>query len=101
MGQAWAMLGRIAAQMGAPVRPDPNEDPAYDARDCFKQSLEVISSSRSQWGRASVLWRWAEAELLQGDKELGEKMWCEARDIFTGLNLPMMVARMETGDNKE
>ncbi len=101
MGQAWAMLGRIAAQMGAPVHPDPNEDLAYDARDCYKQSLEVISSSRSQWGRASVLWRWAEAELLQGDKELGEKMWCEAHDIFTRLNLPLMVARMEVDTNRQ
>ncbi len=101
MGQAWAMLGRIAAQMGAPVRPDPNEVVAYDAQDCFKQSLEVFSASRSQWGRATALWYWAEAELLQGDKELGKKMWREARDIFTCLNLPLMVARMEAGGNKQ
>ena len=95
MGQAWAMLGRIAAQMRASVRLDPNEDLAYDAQDCFKQSLEMLSTSRSQWGRASALWHWAEAEFLQGDKVLGQKMWREARDIFTGLNLPLMVDRME------
>ncbi len=94
------MLGRIAAQIGAPVRPDPNEDPAYDAPACFKQSLEVISFSRSQWERASVLWRWAEVELLQGDKELGKTMWQQARDIFTRLNLPLMVAWMENHSNK-
>ena len=93
------MLGRIAAQMRVLVHPNPNADPAYDARDCFKQSLEVLSTSRSQWERASVFWRWAEAELLQGDKALGEKMWCEARDIFTRLNMPLMVAWMEADSN--
>jgi DNA-binding SARP family transcriptional activator len=101
MGQAWAMLGRIAARMGATVRPDPNEDAIYDAQDCFKQSLEVFSKSQSRWGRASVLWHWAEAEFLQGDPELGEKMWREGRDIFAGLNLPLMVARMEADISKK
>jgi tetratricopeptide (TPR) repeat protein len=100
MGQAWIVLGSIAAQMGAPVRLDPNEDAVYDAQDCFKQSLEVFSSSRSQWGRASALWSWAEAEFSQGEKALGEKMWREARDIFACLNLPLMVARMEANFNK-
>jgi tetratricopeptide (TPR) repeat protein len=100
MGQAWAMLGRFAAQMGALVRPNPNEEPAYDARDCFKQSLKLFSTSRSQWGRAMVLWYWAEAEFLQFDKAFGEKILHEARDIFAGLNLPLMVARMEAGSNK-
>jgi DNA-binding SARP family transcriptional activator/Flp pilus assembly protein TadD len=95
-GQAWAILGRIAAQLKAPVCASPNEDVAYDARDCFKQSLEAFSTSRSQWGRALVLWYWSEAELLQGDKELGSKLWSEAWDIFTRLNLPLMAARMET-----
>ena len=76
-------------------------DLAYDAQDCFKQSLEMLSTSRSQWGRASVLWHWAEAEFLQGDKVLGEKLRCEARDVFTGLNLPLMVARLEADTNKQ
>ena len=67
MGQAWATLGRIAAQLGAPVRADPNEGLAYDVQDCFKQSLDVFSKSHSQWGRALTLWYWAEAEFLQGD----------------------------------
>ena len=101
MGQVWAVLGCIAAQMGAPVRPDPNEDLVYDARDCFKQSLELFSSSRSKWGRAMALGYWAEAEFLQGDKELGEKLRCEARDIFAHLNLPLMVARMENHSKKQ
>ena len=96
IGQAWAILGRIAAQLKAPVHADPNEDVPYDAPACFKRSLEVFSTSRSQWGQALVLWYWSEAELLQGDKELGGKMWRDARDIFTRLNLPLMVARMET-----
>ena len=100
MGQAWIVLGSIAAQRGAPVRLDPNEDAVYDAQDCFKQSLEVFSSSRSQWGRASALWSWAEAEFLQGDTEMGQKMWYEAREIFTHLNLPLIVARMENHSNK-
>jgi tetratricopeptide (TPR) repeat protein len=96
-----ANLGRAQVLLGVPVRSDRNQDVAYDSRACFKQSLEVLSKSQSQWGRALVLWYWAEAELLQGDKELGEKMWREARDIFTRLNLPLMVARMEADTNKQ
>ena len=77
------------------------EDLAYDARACFKQSLEAFSKAQSRWGRATVLWYWAEAELLQGDKALGEKLWQEARDIFASLNLPLMVARMESDTVKQ
>jgi hypothetical protein len=83
------------------VRADPNEDVSYNAPACFERSLEVFAKIGLKWGRALVLWYWAEAELLQGDKELGEKMWCEARDIFTRLNLPLMVARMETDTHKQ
>ncbi len=95
LGQAWATLGRIATQLEAPVRANPNEDLAYDAPACFKQGLEVIS--KSQWGQALVLWYWAEAELLRGDRASGEKLWREARDIFSRLHLPLMVARMDAG----
>ncbi len=99
IGQAWAILGRIAAQLKAPVCADPNENVTYDAPACFKRSLEVFSKLQSQWGRALVLWRWSEAEFLQGDKELGDKMWREARDIFTRLNLPLLVAQMEIAED--
>jgi DNA-binding SARP family transcriptional activator len=99
VGQAWVILGRIAAQLKAPVCADPNENMLYDAPACFKRSLEMFSKLKSQWGKALVLWRWSEVEFLQGDKELGGKMWREARDIFTRLNLPLLVARMD-GEGK-
>jgi tetratricopeptide (TPR) repeat protein len=99
IGQAWAILGRIAAQLKAPVCADPDENVLYDAQACFKRSLEVFSKLQSQWGRALVLWCWSEAEFLQGDKELGGKMWREARDIFTRLNLPLLVAKMDGEGN--
>ena len=95
IGMAWTYLGCIAAQLGAPVRADPNEDITYEARDCFKQSLEVFSRSHSQFGQAWALRYWAEAEFLQGNTKLGKKMWREARDIFTRLKLPLMIAQME------
>ena len=96
IGQIWATLGRIAAQLKAPVHAGPIGDVSYDAPACFRRSLEFFSKLRSQWGRAFVLRYWAGVEMLQGNKELGKKMWHEARDIFIHLNMPLMAARMDT-----
>jgi DNA-binding SARP family transcriptional activator/Tfp pilus assembly protein PilF len=95
MGRAWAALGRIAAELRAPVADGADDAALYDAPACFQNSLEAFAGLRLQRERAVVLRYWAQAEFSRGNRAQGEKMWLEAREIFQGLNLPLIVSRMD------
>jgi len=100
-GRTWRFLGRVAAQLDETVRSGVEDEQTYDTRACFRHSLDLFKQGKSERDRAITLWRWAQVECEQGDKEQAGAMWQEARDIFTRLNLPLMVARMEVDANKE
>ena len=42
----------------------------------------------------------AQYEIKEGNKKQGGAMWQEAKDIFTNLNLPLMLTRMEADAQK-
>jgi len=96
-GRAWRVLGLVAAQLGEPLLSDVENDQWYDAAACFRCSLGFFKESDYERDRAITLWRWAQHEINQGNRKQWQEKWQEARDIFTCLNLPLMVARMEAG----
>jgi tetratricopeptide (TPR) repeat protein len=95
VGRAWRVLGQIAAQMGQPIIIEDKAEMMYDAPACFAKSIEIFTELAVDRERALAMWRWADFELLQGDKEVGEQMWQKARNLFMELNLPLFVARMD------
>ena len=100
-GRAWRMLGLVAAKLVVPILAEVEGDQLSDAAACFRRSLDFFVEAESKRDRAITLWNWAQHELEQGNKKQGQAMWQEARDIFTRLNLPLMVARMEAVSNKQ
>ncbi len=48
--------------------------------------------------RARTLREWARHELARGDRERGQDMLREARDIFTKLGMQLEVERMPGGE---
>lgn len=95
LGRAWAVLGRIAAEMQAPVQAGMDGDASYDAPACFRRSLDLFTELKLQRERALVLCYWAQTEWSRGNRAPGKTMWQEAREIFQQLDLPFMVARMD------
>lgn len=98
-GRAWRVLAIIAAKLGKPILSDVENDRLYDATACFCRSLGLLNTADSERDRAITLWRWAKHELSQGNMKQGQAMWQDARDIFTRLNLPLMLVRMEAGQD--
>jgi tetratricopeptide (TPR) repeat protein len=94
-GEAWRILGRVAAQLGQPVAAYSANDTQYSAADCFGRSLQVFTEIDNKRERAITLWHWAAYELETGDEILGKRMWEEAKAVFRGLNLPVFIARLE------
>jgi hypothetical protein len=67
----------------------------YDAEACFRKSIQILTSAEIESERARTLREWARHELKRGNKETGEKMWSEAREIFAKLGAQMEVDRMK------
>ena len=70
------------------------------AAECYSRSLQFFSDIDNKREQALVLWKWAQYEIKQGNKKQGRAMWQEAKDIFTNLNLPLMLTRMEADAQK-
>ena len=96
IGRSWRLLGQIAARLEQPIHVREDDDRRYDAAACFAKSVEIFTNTEVPRDRAQALWQWAEYELSQGNATAGKKMWQEAREIFERLNLPLMVARMDS-----
>jgi hypothetical protein len=96
IGRAWRVLALIAAQLGEPIQADIENKQTYDVEACFRCCLDFFKEREFRRDRAITLWHWARVELEQGNKKQGQEMWQEAHDIFTRLNLPLMIAHMET-----
>jgi tetratricopeptide (TPR) repeat protein len=94
-GNAWRVLGLLAARLGQPVALQPASDRTYTAIECFTQSLQIFRDTNNKREQAVVLWAWAGYELAQGNTAVGQARWQEAREIFVQLKLPLLVVRMD------
>ncbi|MFZ0545409.1 MAG: BTAD domain-containing putative transcriptional regulator [Candidatus Promineifilaceae bacterium] len=89
-GQAWRVLGIIAAQQEHSVPVDPAQNTTYDAPTCFARCLAIFTEIDNQRERALVLSVWGTYELAKGDAEKGRTMVQEADEILTRLDLPLL-----------
>jgi tetratricopeptide (TPR) repeat protein len=97
IGGAWRALGLIACKIEEPVKIKGGKrgrSKAYSAHACFAESDRIYSEAEITGERARNLREWAKYEIGQGDKDLGLKMWQEARDLFGKLGAQMEVERM-------
>jgi len=86
IGGAWRVLGMVLAVDGSPDAITIGEE-HLDAAGCFEQSLKIFVETGMAGERARTLRAWARYEMARGDREKGESMWQEAREIFTRLGL--------------
>ena len=63
--------------------------------DCYAKSAQLLTNSNLEADQARLLRDWARYELAHGDHEKGQALWQEAREIFTRLNMPLELARMD------
>ena len=65
-----------------------------EAEACFRNSDRIFSEANIDGERARTLREWARYELRAGNREKGEKMWREAREIFARLGADLEVERL-------
>jgi class 3 adenylate cyclase/tetratricopeptide (TPR) repeat protein len=92
-GQAWRVLGLVAAHLAQPVVLDAH---TYSAAACFAESLRIFTEMGAEGERARTLRAWAWYERTQGDPARGEQLWREAEASFAALGMAAEVARMQT-----
>ena len=93
-GEAWYILGLIAARLNQPVPTNPTGYITYDAPACFAKSISIFTEIGNERHRALVLWAWAKHELAVGDAAKGEAMQQQSRRILEQLNLPRLISQM-------
>ena len=96
---AWRTLGMTSDKLGKPVRFSDWETHQlgdYDAEACFTRSEKIFTDAEIEMERARTLREWAHYKLKQGNKEQGENMWQEARNIFTSIGAHKEVERMDS-----
>lgn len=99
LGGAWRVLGLVAAKTGSPIQfreKGANEPASYDAATCFAKSVKIFEDAEIHGERARTLREWAKYEVRTGEREAGETLWQEARDIFVTLGAHMEVERMNS-----
>jgi tetratricopeptide (TPR) repeat protein len=97
IASGWRVLGQIAAATGKKVSEEEKSEkgtPKRSAEDCFKESFEMFTNFGMENERALTLRAWARHALAAGDRAEGERMWNEAREIFTRIDADMEAARM-------
>ena len=98
IGIAWRTLGTISSASNNVVRFsdwETHEENDYDAETCFSKSMQILTEAEIDSERARTLREWARHEILHGDREKGNKMWHEAREMFAELGAQMEVERMK------
>ena len=91
VAEAWRVLGIVASHKGSAV--EVGED-AFDAADCFNESLDIFTRIQMEAERARTLRDWARHELTRGNKARGEELWREALEAFQRLGMELEVERM-------
>ena len=97
IGIAWRMLGMISRETNNTLHFsdwETHQQGEYDAEACFSKSVEILTDAEINAERARTLREWARHKFMSGDKEGGEKMWQQAKDIFAELGAQMEVERM-------
>jgi predicted ATPase/class 3 adenylate cyclase len=103
-GLAWRILGRVAATRGEPV---PVEGHAQGqvrmagAEDCFAESERIFKDIEREEERARTLREWAKFKYEQGNRQEGDRLWEQAKAIFTDLGAKAEVERMENETQKQ
>jgi len=98
IGIAWRVLGSISAQTEKPVSVKGRKAEkagSYPTEVCFEHSVVALTEAGLDGERARTLREWARYELQSGDKDKGNTLWAEARDIFEKLGALLEVERME------
>jgi len=97
IGVAWRTLGMISGQINKAIRFsewETRQEIEHDAEACFSKSVQILTEAEIDSERARTLREWARHEILHGDKDKGEKMWQEARELFENLGAQLEVDRM-------
>jgi tetratricopeptide (TPR) repeat protein len=103
-GLAWRILGRVAATRGEPV---PVEGHAQGqvrmagAEDCFAESERIFKDIEREEERARTLREWAKFKYEQGNRQEGDRLWEQAKAIFTDLGAKAEVERMQNETQKQ
>jgi hypothetical protein len=95
---AWRTLGKICDRTKDVVRFsdwETHQMGEYGADTCFGKSAAIFVESEIELEHAHTLREWAGYKFNCGDREQGEKMWQEARNIFASLDAQMEVERMK------
>lgn len=92
-GQAWRVLGLVAAHLAQPVVFDGH---TYPAAACFAESERIFTGMGAEGERARTLRAWAWYERTQGDPARGERLRHQAAAAFAALGMAAEVARMQT-----
>jgi len=98
VGMSWRTLGKICAATGDVVRFsdwETHEMGNYDADICFGKSVSILVEAELDLEHAHTLREWALYKFKSGERKLGERMWQEARDIFTEVGALKEVERMK------
>jgi class 3 adenylate cyclase/tetratricopeptide (TPR) repeat protein len=98
LGVAWRALGRVASAAGEPIqiRIGGQDIPqTFTAAASFEESERIFIEIEREDERARTLRERAKHELGQGNQEQGQRLWEEARQIFTQLGALAEVERME------
>jgi class 3 adenylate cyclase/predicted ATPase len=99
IGTAWRTLGMASDKLGKPVHFsdwETHQPGDYDAETCFSRSVKIFTDAEIEMDRARTLREWALLKLKQENREEGESMWQEARDIFTSIGAHKEVERMQS-----
>ncbi len=98
IGIAWRTLGKICARTNDVVRFsdwETHQMNEYDAETCFKKSVAIFVEAEIDLEQAHTLREWAHYKFKTGNREHGEKMWQEAKDIFASIGAQLEVERMK------
>ena len=99
IGMAWRTLGMASDRLGKPVHFsdwETHQPGDYDAETCFSKSVKIFTDAEIDMERARTLREWSRLKRKQGNKEQGEGMWREARELFTSIGAHKEVERMQS-----
>lgn len=98
IGAAWRVVGQVCANSGESltVSLSDDEEKEVDASYCYAESARIFRDMDMEAELAHTLREWARYALKTGDREKGESMWKEARDIFTRIGVTIEAERMAT-----
>ena len=98
IGMVWRTLGKICSKTNDIVRFsdwETRQMGEYDAEACFSRSAAIFVESEIELEHAHTLREWSHYKFKGGDREQGEKMWHQAREIFADLGAQKEVERMK------